>query len=115
GCYRDWSSDVCSSDLGNAAQLGERRQLGRRDQNLQMVRVLDLDGESLTWHADPERARRRHNLDVLAFPTDDQNQLERVCKALAELSEWNPDRERVVDVPARLGDGAGLRLDDPCH
>src|SRR5206468_7410423 len=73
-----------SRHVGNAAQLGERRQLGGRDENFERRPGLGLGLGRLAWYTDAERAAWGHDLDVPAFPADDQRELEGVARALAK-------------------------------
>src|SRR5690348_5373418 len=86
-------------DVGYPAELGERRQLGGRDQHLQVLGLGDLDSLGLPRHPDAKRARRRHDLDVLALAADDESNLERITSVLRYLAKRYGDEERILDGP----------------
>src|SRR5579864_3210084 len=98
-------------DVRHSAELRERRQLGRRDQHLQVLRLGDLDGMRLPRNADTERARWRHDLDVPPLAADDDRELEPIARALRQLTKWNRDEKWILDRPRDVDGTASVWLE----
>src|SRR3989442_8574172 len=80
-----------------------------------MLRLWHLHLGGLAGNTKTERTRRRHDLDIAAFPAYDQRQLESIAWPLGELPKRNRNCERIIDVPARLGGRLRKRIDDLRH
>src|SRR5690606_39818659 len=54
GFSRDWSSDVCSSDLGHTVQYGrrDRRTYSRINEVLEVPNLIEIQQQSYQWFLD---------------------------------------------------------------
>src|SRR5262245_20356459 len=88
-CLSDWSSDVCSSDLGGALAAG----LGQRHQRAPAL--LAHPEEALVHHARDDRVLLRGRRELQAAEMD--------LRSLHELSEDLVDHARMVRKPPPKG------------
>src|SRR2546422_4620429 len=91
-CSRDWSSDVCSSDLRRGESVAQL--LGES--------IADVGGRQ---HATPERVeglrRPRHARRSEEHTSELQSRLHLVCRLLLEKKKNTATRHRLKNVDAR--------------
>src|SRR5207245_4707125 len=95
-------------DVGHAARLGERGELGRGYQHLELLRARSGRGGAVAGDAQAERARWRHLLDVARLATHHHRHLQRLTGAAAQRLQGYGDEERIGRL--ELGERLGTRL-----
>src|SRR2546422_4196141 len=82
-CSRDWSSDVCSSDLV-AREPDDVRVVGRGDRAV-MVNLRADDEQALVVALDHELGQAVETALVLVYPRSEERRVGKECR-----SRWSP-------------------------
>src|SRR5438128_12307657 len=88
-CYRDWSSDVCSSDLAAAGEgkgrAGERRQKGEdrdgRSEERRVGKGVDLGGRRII----KKKKKKKHKREKMSDNREASQKYARVKGTLLEM------------------------------
>src|SRR5207253_2118863 len=116
---RDWSSDVCSSDLTNKCPVGPNRGYSRMQHLWFMERVIDICGQALGIPADAMRVRNYIRKNEMPYKTPngcvyDSGDYASMLEAAKRLIGWDGWKKKQAAARSErrwVGLGIGSTLD----